>query len=268
MRSWYIGLLALLLLSTGTALAQYPVNAPSRNDQADSLEADTTAQDSLTIPQSTVDSEAEQEAAAQSKVQADALKWVRRLLYRGFFDDENTGVSAVYALTAWKESSGPYGPVLAHVTVTYLGAVSWLGKPSAWIQATYRSFEPGRPTVDFDIIMDTGEQLGDVHRGLWRVNKDELSSVSFKLPPGELDIDRQDRPRGEEQSELKLYAGTFPVTVYRGSGAEGEKVVAYRGEDIPPLNLVRLGYGTFCLNLRDRANDVEPKLQVPLPVTR
>lgn len=266
-RVWHV-LFALLVVGSAVSFAQYTASQSQRRAETDSLDADTTARDSLAAPRTPTELEPAQEAATLLEVQADALKWVRRLLYRGYFDDENSGVSAVYALTAWKESSGPYGPVLAHVTITYLGAVSWLGQPSAWIQATYRSFELGRPTVDFDIIIDSGEQLGDVHRGLWRLNKDELSSVSFKLPPGVLDVDRQDEPRGEEQSELKLYAGTFPVTVYRGSGVEGEKVVAYRGDDIPPLNLVRLGYGTYCLNLRDRASDVEPKLQVPLPVTR
>ncbi|MBK6765782.1 MAG: hypothetical protein IPG71_05440 [bacterium] len=268
MRGLNMALLAVLLVSAWAAYGQYPVSLPSRDDQVDSLEVDTTAADSLRAPAPAAVSEEAQTAAMLSKVQADAQKWVRRLLYRGYFDDEDSGVSAVYALTAWKESSGPYGPVLAHVTVTYLGAVSWLGNPAAWIQATYRSFEPGRPTVDFDIIVGTGEKLGDVYRGLWRVNKDELSAVNFKIPPGELDVDRQDQPRSEEQMELKLYAGTFPVTVYRGSGTEGEKVVAYRGAEIPPLSLVRLCYGTYCLNLRDRASDVEPKLQVPLPVTR
>jgi hypothetical protein len=100
------------------------------------------------------------------------------------------------------------------------------------------------------------------------VNKDELKSFSFALPMNAFDYDREDKPAPSNESVLKLYAGDFNVREYRGSGADGSKVIAYRASEVPPLGLVRLGYGNMCLNLRDRASDVEPKLEVPLPTSR
>ena len=112
------------------------------------------------------------------------------------------------------------------------------------------------------------DKLGEAYRALWRVNKEELAAVRFGVPSGEFDYDRDDEPRAGEQTTLKLYAGDFPVTLYRGSGGDGAKVIAYRNNEVPPLSLVRLSYGNMSLNLRDRASDVEPKLQVPLPTSR
>lgn len=270
MRGCNICLLALLLLSAAVCFGQYPVSLPTKDEQADTAVVDSMSVDTTAQIQSEKAESAEEEfvGTSPSALKAEALTWVRRLVYRGYFDDETTGVTAVYALTAWKEASGPYGPVLGHVSVTYLGGVSWLGKSAAWIQATYKSFEPGRPSVDFDLIMERGEKLGGAYRALWRMNKEELTSVNFNVQEGQYDIDRDDQPRPGDETELKLFSGTYPVTIYRGSGADGAKVVAYRGTDLPPLNLVRLGYGTHCLNLRDRANDVEPKFSVPLPTSR
>lgn len=270
MRGCNICLLALLLLSVAVCFGQYPVSLPTKDEQTDTVTVDSISTDTTAQVEPTKEENTEEEfvGTSPSALKAEALMWVRRLVYRGYFDDETTGVTAVYALTAWKEASGPYGPVLGHVSVTYLGSVSWLGNSAAWIQATYKSFEPGRPSVDFDLIMERGEKLGKAYRALWRMNKEELTSANFNIQEGQYDIDRDDQPRSGDETELKLFSGTYPVTVYRGSGADGAKVVAYRGRDIPPLNLVRLGYGTHCLNLRDRANDVEPKFSVPLPTSR
>jgi hypothetical protein len=256
-----IAALALLLALCSVASAQYPVSLPTKTE--DSLKTDSVATDTTTLA-APKPSEFEQ----MSELKANALKWVRRLVYRGFIDDQLTGTSATYALTEWKEASGPAGPVLAYVTVVYLGAVSWLGQPSTWIQATYKSLDVDRPSVDFDLVLAGRENLGEAYRALWRVNKEELKSFSFGVRPGEFDYDREDKPTPGKELTLKLYAGDFSVTEYRGSGADGEKVVAYRADEVPPLSLVRLGYGNMSLNLRDRATDVEPRLQVPLPTSR
>ncbi len=260
-RSCYLAL-ALLFLLTSSATAQYPVSLlPAVSDEdtqdADSLVADTV----VAIP-------AQSESEMASELKKQALTWVRRLIYRGFLDDQVTGTSATYALTEWSESSGPHGPVLAHVSVVYLGSVSWLGKPSTWFQATYKSLDGDRPSVDFDLVLAGRDQLGEAYRALWRVNKEELTAFSFEVPSSEFDSDRDDKPRSGDQTTLKLYSGDFPVTLYRGSGTDGAKVIAYRTKDVPPLSLVRLSYGNMSLNLRDRASDVEPKLQVPLPTSR
>ncbi len=263
--------LALLLALATSAMAQYsytgkPVAAEPDSLAKDSLSIDTTAAKPVApaVPAVREPSESDRTFA----MKRDALTWVRRLIYRGFLDDQTTGTSATYALTEWSETSGPFGPVLAHVTIAYLGSVSWLGKPSAWFQATYKSFDEGRPSVDFDIVLAANDGLGEVYRALWRANKDPLEACGFVLPPGQLDYEREDKPRPGDETVLKLFSGEFPVTKYNGSGADGAKVIAYRGSDVPPLGIVRLGYGGYSLNLRDRANDVEPKLQVPLPTSR
>lgn len=248
------------MLSCSATFAQYPVSLPTAND--DSLETDSAAVDSaVTAPEP---SEFEQ----LSELKTNALTWVRRLIYRGFLDDQLTGTSATYALSEWREVSGPAGPVQAYVTVVYLGSVSWLGKPSSWFQATYKSLDVDRPSVDFDLVLSGRETLGDAYRALWRVNKEELKSFNFGVKPGTFDYDREDKPTAGKESVLKLYSGDFNITEYRGSGADGDKVIAYRANEVPPLSLVRLGYGNMCLNLRDRASDVEPRLEVPLPTSR
>ncbi|MCL4306144.1 hypothetical protein KJZ99_09530 [bacterium] len=262
MRSRCTQILALWLFIATVAFAQYPYSLEPA--QLDTLVVDTLRTDSIPQP---VQEEAVQDDPA-ARLRSQALTWVRHLLYRGFLDDEVSGVMAVYALTEWKESTGPFGPVIAHLSITYHGGVSWMGKNAAWLQATYKSLETDRPSVDFDLVVERGEKIGEVYRGLWRMNKEPFSNVSFVLPQSVFDDDRLDQPRPGEKTELKLYSGTFPVTVYRGSGAEGAKVVAYRSTGIPPLGLVRLGYGTHCLNLRDRAVDVEPRFEVPLPTSR
>lgn len=258
--------LALLLLILLPAQAQYSYdpNKPKVNEdslQTDSLEADTTSSGELKDLQLS-------EGDKTSELKTQALTWVRRLIYRGFLDDETTGTSATYALTEWSETSGPFGPVLAHVTVIYLGSVTWLGKPSAWFQATFKSFEDDRPSVDFDLVLSANGGLGEAYRSLWRLNKEELANCYFGPPTGQLDYDREDHPRAGEEQTLKLFSGEFLVTKYVGSGADGAKVVAYRGAGVPPLEIVRLGYGNYSLNLRDRASDVEPKFEVPLPTSR
>jgi hypothetical protein len=250
--------LIILLLFASSVLAQYPFNTP-------------TGEDTLQAP---VDSIRVAKPATPPpvdpipQIKADALKWVRRLVYRGFLDEATTRVSATYALTDWAELSGPAGPVKAHLSISYLGSVSWLGQPAAWLQATFRSFEDERPAVDFDLVIEAGDKLAEAHRVLWRVNREEFTAAPFALQQGQFDYDREDAPRPGEATQLKLYSGTFPVTPYRGSGADGAKVIVYRTDDIPPLNVVRLAYGSECLSLRDRGVDVEPKFEVPLPTVR
>ncbi|MCB9367009.1 MAG: hypothetical protein H6506_02520 [Calditrichaeota bacterium] len=259
MRRRNILFLALLLLSV-TSFAQYPYSLEP--EPTDSTAADSLVTDSLVSPSGLLQSD------PQTMLVAKALIWARRLLYRGFLEDSETGTNAVYALTEWKEISGPFGPVMAHLSVTYLGRVNWLGKNAAWLQMTYRSLETDRPSVDLDLVVEPGEKVGEVYRALWRVNKGSFSSIAFKPPADEFDFDLQDRPKPGEDSELKLFSGSYDVTPYSGSGGNGAKVIAYRSDEVPPLSLVRLGYGGFSLNLRDQASDVEPKFEVPLPTTR
>lgn len=266
MRSISLAALVLQLALCTLALAQYSYTGKPQTAETDTLTTDSLSADTVKSEKPAVFEPSESDKLSELRKQA--LTWVRRLVYRGFLDDETTGTSATYALTEWSESSGPHGPVLAHITVIYLGSVSWLGKPSAWFQATYKSFDDDRPTVDFDLVLSAGTGLGEAYRSLWRVNKEELSNCNFAVAPGQFDYDRDDSPKSGDETVLKLYSGEFPVTKYIGSGAEGLKVVIYRGSDVPPLGIVRLGYGGYSLNLRDRANDVEPKLQVPLPTSR
>ncbi len=259
-----IGTLVLaLMLIAQLGIAQYSrPAAPSESDSttADSLR-DSTAQ---ALPTPSVNA-----PGPKIELMQQAMRWVRRLLYRGYLDNSTSGTSATYALTEWTEAAGPQGPVIAHVTIIYLGAVSWMGKPAEWFQATYKSFENERPTVDFDLVMAaSNDKVGEAYRAIWRVDKDELASALFNDTKGMFDFDREDQPVAGEQTVLKLFAGEFPVTKYIGSGGDGAKVVAYRSSDVPPLNLVRLGYGNHSLNLRDRGYDIEPRLQVPLPTSR
>lgn len=258
--------LALLLAMTSLVWAQYPVSLQPAVIPTDTATVDTSKVD--TVKKAAQDKPSVSPERKSSEFKEQALTWVRRLIYRGYLDDQTSGTSATYALTGWNETSGPYGSVIAHVTVVYLGSVSWVGKPAEWFQATYKSLDKERPSVDFDLVLAAGDKLGEAYRALWRLNKEELSAFSFALPGNEFDYDREDQPRAGEQTNLKLYSGDFPVTKYLGSGANGAKVIAYRGTDVPPLGLVRLGYGNNSLNLRDRASDVLPKLQVPLPTSR
>lgn len=260
--------LALLLALATSGWAQYSYTGQPVTAEEDTLAKDSLAVDSVKAKPETPAVIERSESERNAELKKEALTWVRRLIYRGFLDDETTGTSATYALTEWSETAGPYGPVLAHLTVIYLGSVSWLGKSSAWFQATYKSFDDDRPAVDFDLVLAAGDGLGEPYRALWRVNKEPLETCNFLPQQGQFDADRQDEPRAGEETVLKLFSGEFPVTKYNGSGADGAKVVAYRGSDVPPLQIVRLGYGNYSLNLRSRANDVEPKLQVPLPTSR
>lgn len=254
-----LGLLA-LLFQFGSVFAQETQPDDQYPASQDSLQDTTIARPQVPVPS---------RPDPDRLLKEQALLWVRRLIYRGFLDNGTTGTSATYALTEWNEISGPYGPAIAHVTVVYLGAITWLGKPAEWFQATFKSFENERPSVDFDLVVaGNGDRIGEAYRALWRLNKEELSAALFNVQSGQFDFDRDDQPRPGEQTVLKLYVGEFPVTKYIGAGSDGAKVIAYRASDVPPLGLVRLGYGNMSLNLRDRGFDVEPKLQVPLPTSR
>ncbi|MCC6476627.1 hypothetical protein IT157_06165 [bacterium] len=252
--------LSLLFLCVTSLLAQYPFNTPSEEDTLQAPADSPRVEKPATPPSPPTD--------PIPQLKADALKWVRRLIYRGFLDEASTRVSATYALTDWTETSGPNGPVKAHLSIAYLGSVSWLGQPAAWLQASFRSFDEDRPTVDFDIVIESGDKFGEAYRVLTRVNREEFTAASFTLAQGQFDYEREDAPRSGEATQLKLFSGSYPVTPYRGSGADGAKVIAYRTDDIPPLNIVRLAYGNECLSLRDRGVDVEPKFEVPLPTVR
>jgi len=254
----------LTLCSVQLAVAQYSHIGISQ-PEPDSLKADSLVDSAVVAPKKIAPPANDE----RGELMKQALLWVRRLLYRGFLDNSTSGASATYALTEWNETAGPQGPVIAHVTIVYLGAASWLGKPAEWFQATYKSFENERPTVDFDLVLaENGGHLAEAYRALWRMDDEELTAVAFNDTRGAYDFDREDTPQAGEQTVLKLFAGEFPVTKYVGSGVDGAKVVAYRATDVPPLDIVRLGYGRHSLNLRSRASDVLPKLEVPLPTSR
>ncbi|HEY3294895.1 MAG TPA: hypothetical protein VGL38_05620 [bacterium] len=204
-------------------------------------------------------------AAPNSGAVALANLWLRRLLYRGHLNATEIGAYAQYQLTPWDEKVGSYGAVEARLTVYYLGSSEWMGRDAEWLQAVFQTVEGEPTTVEYDLIVPSAGDIKTVHRALYRVDGGELKALSFALPNNELDYDAADKPTEEGQDQLKLYSGTFAVSKFRGSGTDGATVMCYRSSTVPPLDVVRLGYGDAGLTLTGTGSDAAPRLDVPAP---
>ena len=197
-----------------------------------------------------------------------ALAWVRRLLFRSFPDYSTTGLWAQYAESDWNRTAGSYGPVRAHMTVNYLGTTAWLGKGAEHFQFIYRTLELPKVTVEVDVIVSPEDKVGEIHRAVYRVNKGEIRSANMTLEQGQLDYDKLDRPKPGEPEELRMYSGTYHPTVYAGTGANAAKVYAYRVAELPPLDLVILGYGNEALVYKKGGDSAVPSFDAPAPSVR
>jgi hypothetical protein len=256
----------LTLALSVSASAQYEFNY----GYSDTLKADSTRAD--TIRTDTVKTKVApevQEADQISAIVAQATTWTRRLFYRGFFDLETTGTWATYQETDWSKKVGSSGPVRAHLTVNYLGASAWLGKPAEHLQVVYRTLAAPKVTVEFDLIVSiNNSKLETIYRGLYRVDKGELWPADFEIPEGKLDYDKVDKPKSDEKVQLELYSGKYDATVHAGTGINAAKVYAYQVADLPPLDLVVLGYGNEALTYKSGGEGAEPRFEAPAPNVR
>jgi hypothetical protein len=204
-------------------------------------------------------------AQKSSGIEATANEWLKRMLYRGELNATEIGAYAEYQLTAWDEKVGSYGPVEARLTVSYLGSSEWMGRDAEWLQAVFQTVDAEPTTVEYDLIVPSSSQIKHVDRALYRVNDGDLKELSFAAEPGQVDYDAADNPVEEGVEQIRLYTGTYDVEKFRGSGATAAKVLIYRSKDVPPLGIVRLGYGDEGLTLTDTGSDATPRLDVPPP---
>jgi hypothetical protein len=209
---------------------------------------------------------AELNAVLQARKFADM--WIRRLLFRGWVNTSHIGAYASYQLTGWRQGGGSFGPVEARLTVYYLGTTVWLGKDAEWLQVVFKVMDEVETIIEYDLVVSAADRISEINRILYRVDGGEIQAGNFNLPPGDVDYDRIDRPRAMDEEEIRLYAGTFFTQVYAGSGSEGAVVYAYRSTEIPPLDLVVLGYGDKGLTLTASGSDARPRMNVPPPPQR
>ncbi|MBU0509775.1 hypothetical protein KKH27_13195 [bacterium] len=197
-----------------------------------------------------------------------ANKWLRRLLFRSQVDATYIGAYAQYQLTDWTEGVGSHGPVLARLSVYYLGPTEWLGENAEWLQAVYRTMDAEPTTIEYDLTIPATAKVEKVFRALYRVDHGPTHSTSLAVPDGQLDYDVADRMLPIGQEEIRLYSGTYSARKLRGSGFHGSPVVAYTSDDLPPLGIVVLGYGEQGLIYVGGGKDAEPQFAVPPPPRR
>jgi hypothetical protein len=196
----------------------------------------------------------------------EAFTWLKRLLFRGSFDARNIGAYARYQLTAWNEALGSNGPILGRIGIYYLGSSEWMGRDAEWLQAVYDAAgqEPSR--VEFDLIVPTASPIREIYRIIYRIDEGEMKTTSLPAAKQEeLDYESADRPESEGPDDIKLYSGTYETEKFRGVGANGAVVVINRSKTVPPLGIVRLGYGDFGLTLIDKGLDAAARFDVPPP---
>lgn len=265
--------IALLIGTAHRTYAQYDLSPdttkPEMQDAAqvaaDSLKADSTREDTARLERADENANPVVTAAPTAGVVAQANTWLRRLLYRGALDATEIGAYAQYQLTPWDEKVGSYGPVEARLTVYYLGTSEWMGRDAEWLQAVYQTLEGEETMVEYDLIVPSSSEIKTVHRILYRVDRGEVKSMSFALPADQMDYDAADKPADEGAEQIKLYSGTYTIEKFRGSGTDGAGVVIYRSKTVPPLDVVRLGYGDEGLTLTGTGSDAAPRFDVPPP---
>jgi hypothetical protein len=209
--------------------------------------------------------EQEPEAAPRTEqsIVDDAITWVRRLLFRGAFDATQIGAYASYQLTAWSEATGSSGPIQARVSVMYLGSMTWLGKRAEWLQASYQTVEDEPALIEFDFLVPPGVRIQEIYRALYRMNRGPLKAAVLDMPANQLDYDRTDHAEAIGEETVKLYSGTFTCEKMRGAGSDGADVVFYRAPNVPPLSIVRLGYGELGLTYTGGGIDATPRFDSP-----
>lgn len=191
-----------------------------------------------------------------------AEQWLRRLLYRGVLDTKTIGAYANYQLTAWSEAGGSYGPVEARVTVSYLGSLTQEGKTAEWLQAIFQAMDEDPMVVEFDFLVTATPEIREISRVYYRINRGAVQSTPFADPSG-MNMDSLDRAADEGPESVRLYSGNFEAEKYRGVGDEGQDVVIYRVPSVPPLGIVRLGYGDQGLTYIGGGNDAAARFLPP-----
>lgn len=277
---WHLCLLALCL--TGLAFAQYEEETPpdstvvADSSLADSADAkvdgsDNSDADTATPRRKRYESE-ETAAAPDTSIEQRAIRtaqlWLRRLLYRGWINPTIIGAYSTYQLTDWSEATGSYGAVEGKLTIHYLGPTEWVGKDAESFQAAFQSMDEENNLIEFDLILPANQKITESYRTLMRVNRAELRVSSLALPASQIDFDVLDRPVEDGARSLKLYAGTFETTVYRGSGDDGSAVVIYRAKNIAPIEVAALGFGEQALTFASTGSNVVPRFKVPPPPGR
>lgn len=191
--------------------------------------------------------------------------WLRRLLFRSHPDYTLVGAYTRYQLTDWREGIGSHGPVKAKLTVYYLGSSAWMGEDAEWLQAVYQTADAEPVRVEYDLLVPSARSIKEVFRLLYRIDRGELATASLALPEGTFDYDTGDKPRAEGLERVELYSGDYPTHRFRGSGFNGAEVLIYVGDDLPPLGIVRLGYGNEGLTVTGTGVELTPRFDVPPP---
>jgi hypothetical protein len=140
-----------------------------------------------------------------------------------------------------------------------------MGRDAEWMQAVYQTVEGEPTTVEYDLIVPSSSDIKKIHRILYRVDGGDIKGTDLSVASTELDYDAADSPTEEGAEQIKLYSGTFTVNKYRGSGTDGAAVVIYRSKTVPPLDIVRLGYGDEGLTLIGTGSDAAPRFDVAPP---
>jgi hypothetical protein len=117
--------------------------------------------------------------------------------------------------------------------------------------------------VEFDLTVPLGLVVREVYQAYYRVNRGVIRSISIGAPPGEIDFDSGDRPAAEGAEEVRLYSGTYQTEKFRGTGEGGLGVVIYRSQSVPPLSVVRLGYGDEGLTYTGGGGDAAARFVPP-----
>jgi hypothetical protein len=236
---------------------------------ADSAESDSATADStktkVTAPTGRTGEEEGGNVNLTDAAVAAANKWVRRILYRGSFDATHIGAYAQYQLTSWDEAVGSFGPVEGKLAVYYLGTSEWMGKDAEWLQLVYQSVDAEPTMVYYDLLVPSASSVKQIYRALYRVDDGQLKTANFAFPADQLDYDAADKPSEDGVETVRLYSGMYETEKSRGAGAEGSVVVIYASKDVPPLGIVRLGYGDACMTLISKGLDAAPRFDVPAP---
>jgi hypothetical protein len=227
---------------------------------AQELEADTAGRAASRLP-------ADQQSVEQRAV-ANAQDWVHLLLFRGWLNPTLIGGYATYQLTAWGEGTGSYGPVDGKLTIQYLGSTEWLGHDAEWLQAAYYTMESEPELIEFDLIVPAMQRITEVYRAYCRIDRGDLQPVSFAVTAGQTDLEASDVLVESGPKSVRIYAGSFDCTAYRGTGEVGADVIVYRSASVSPLEVVVLGYGDEGLTYSSGGAEVTPRFKSPPPPPR
>jgi hypothetical protein len=255
-----------VIRDTSNAAVDTTLTAPSTD--ADSLVKDSVETDSVSIDTTEyIEQENVQpkDAKPDETLYKEALLWLKRLLFRGTFDARSIGAYARYQLTAWNEALGSSGAIQARLSVYYLGTTEWMGRDAEWMQAVYEvpGQEPGK--VEFDLVLPQSAEIREIFRIVYRIDDGDLKSTELKPDPNALDYDAEDRPESEGSEDVRLFSGMYETEKFRGAGSDGATVIIYKSKSVPPMGVVKLGYGNLGLTLTDKGLDGSQRFEVPPP---